>query len=56
MTWTNGGASNWTITGLELWDFTPTRKLFGIWTGQPFTVGPASQFVVAASALSISLP
>jgi len=56
MTWANGGASNWTIVGIELWDYTPTRKLFGIWNGQPYTVGPSSQFVVAAAALSISFP
>ena len=56
MTWTNGGASPWTITGLELWDATPTRKFYGIWNGQPYTVGPNSQFVVAAAGLSVSFP
>ena len=56
MTWTNGGSSPWTICGLELWDYTPNRRLFGIWNGQPYTVGVGSQFVVAAAALSISFP
>lgn len=56
LSWTNGGGSNWNIVGLELWDNTPTRKCFGIWSGQPYTIGPGSQFVVAPSALAISLP
>ena len=56
MTWTNGTMSAWTICGLELWDYNPSRRLFGIWNGQPYTVGPSSQFVVAAASLSIALP
>ena len=56
MTWTNGGAATWNIVGIELWDATPTRKFYGIWNGQPYTVGPSSQFVVAPSALNISFP
>ena len=56
MTWTNNSLATWTVVGIELWDYTPTRKFFGIWNGQPYTVGNGSQFVVAAAALSISLP
>jgi hypothetical protein len=58
ITWTNGGGSNWTIVGLELWDQggTPARKLFGLWNGQPYTVGPGSQFVVSANSLSLTFP
>lgn len=58
LSWTNGGASPWTIVGLELWDNggTGTRKCYGIWSGQPYSIGVGSQFVVAPSALSVSFP
>lgn len=56
MTWTNGSGATWTVVGCELWDNTPTRKFWGIWNGQPYTVGPSSQFVVAAAALSVAFP
>lgn len=58
LTWTNGGASNWNIVGCELWDRggTAVRKCYGLWNGQPYTIGPGSQFVVAPSAISISFP
>ena len=56
-TWTNGGSANtWNVVGLELWDNTPTRKCFGLWNGQPYVIGPGSQFVVAPGALAISFP
>jgi len=56
LAWTNGGASNWNVVACELWDNTPTRKLFGIFAGQPYTIGPGSQFVLAPSAVGISFP
>jgi hypothetical protein len=56
LAWTNGGASNWNIVGMELWDNTPTRKLYGIFAGQPYTIGPGSQFVLAPSSVSVSFP
>ncbi len=57
ISWTNGSASNtWTIVGAELWDYTPTRKCYGIWNGQPYVIGPGSTFQVASGGLSISFP
>lgn len=56
LTWTNGGGSNWNIVGMELWDNTPTRKLYGIFVGQPYSIGPGSQFVLAPSSVSLSIP
>lgn len=56
ITWTNGGGSNWNIVGLELWDSAPSRKAYGLWNGQPYVIGPGSEFVVAASALSLAFP
>lgn len=56
MTWTNNSGATWTICGCELWDATPTRKCYGIFNGQPYTVGVSSQFVLAAAGLSISFP
>jgi hypothetical protein len=56
VTWTNGGGSNWNIVGLELWDGVPSRKAFGLWNGQPYVIGPGSEFVVVASALSLAFP
>lgn len=56
LSWTNGGGSNWNIVGMELWDNTPTRKLYGIFDGQPYTIGPGSQFVLSPSAVSVSFP
>jgi hypothetical protein len=58
LTWTNGGGSNWNVVGCELWDRggTAVRKCWGIWNGQPYTIGPGSQFVVAPSAISIAFP
>lgn len=58
LSWTNRGSSNWNVVGLELVDNggAGTRKCFGIWSGQPYTIGPGSQFVVASAALAIALP
>ena len=57
ITWTNGSVSNtWNVVGLELWDYTPVRIAYGLWSGQPYQIGPGSEFVVGAGALSLSFP
>ena len=58
LTWTNGGAANWNVVGIELWDNggTGSRRCYGIWNGQPYVIGPGSQFVASPSAVSISFP
>ena len=56
ITFTNSSSTIWTIVGCELWDYTPTRKCYGLFNGQPYTVGNGSQFVLAAASLSISFP
>jgi hypothetical protein len=56
ITWTNGGSSAWSIAGLEIWDATPTRKFYGLWSNQPLVIGVGSPFTVAIAALGISIP
>lgn len=55
--WTNGSGSAWSIVGLEIWDTqgTPTRHLYGTWTGQPVSIANGNTFQVADAGIQISL-
>ena len=58
ISWTNSGSSVWTVVGYEFWDSagTPSRKGFGLWSGQPLYIGPGSPFSVAIGAVTWSFP
>lgn len=50
LTWTNSG-STWTITGLELNDFSGNRFLYGTWMSAPISVAFGNSFSVPAGAI-----
>lgn len=56
--WTNTGSAPWVIAGADFYDSsgTPVRKCFGLWDGQPVTIGPGSPFSVAALSIGWAFP
>jgi hypothetical protein len=55
LSWTNSSGGSWSLVGLEVWDTTPARHLWGTWTGQPVNVGANNTFQVAAAGITVSL-
>jgi len=55
VSWTNGSGGSWSLVGLEVWDTTPARHLYGTWTGQPVNVSAGNTFQVASAGISVAL-
>ena len=55
VSWTNGSGGSWSLVGLEVWDTTPARHLYGTWTGQPVNVSAGNTFQVAAAGIAVAL-
>jgi hypothetical protein len=52
--WTNSGSA-WSLVGLEIWDTSGNRHLWGTWTGQPVSVSTGNTFQVATAGIAVSL-
>lgn len=57
MSWTNSSASPWTIASLDLTDgaAVPQRVWYGLFNGQPISVGTGNTFQIAAGGITVSL-
>lgn len=56
ISWTNGGASNWSIVGLEIWNSgVSTRYLWGTWTGEPVSIAPGNTFQISPAGIQVTL-
>lgn len=55
VTWTNGSAGSWSLTGVEIWttDATPKRIAWGALSTNPTTVPAAAQFQITSGNLSL---